>query len=349
MRWRGADLHPAAKYRFHPRYGWTMAPDGWRINGLLETGFRSPVMDPEDGGRPRVLILGDSFSVAVEQTWRRSFAGELDFELASRGGRVANLSAGGWGTSQEYRALLDEGLAWRPDVVVLQVFPYNDLCNNSMALAFTCSWQDYLRPYYVPTSEGIELTWLHPWRARARAWSRIFGLVEKQVHWRRLGSPGNSPAEFRLRTSEFTRANSKALGLGFEAKVYSLMPDSHQPEPVRAAWRTTEALIEGLYARLAERGIPLIAVVVPFSKTFGSEWQEFLERHKAPLEPDYGTRRTEAVFSRLGVPVVSVRERIEAEGLEPARLFNRVNRHLSAFGHQRVAAWIGEELEELGF
>ena len=125
------------------------------------------------------------------------------------------------------------------------------------------------------------------------------------------------------------------------------MPEAAQPDPVRAAWQTTEALFESLHARLQERDILLVAVVLPFSKTFGEEWREYRKKHRAPLRADYGTRRTEQAIARLGVPVISVRHEIEAEGLPPADLFNRLNRHLSAFGHRRVAAWISRELDRL--
>ncbi|MDH3402561.1 MAG: hypothetical protein OEP45_03010 [Acidobacteriota bacterium] len=343
----GVDPHPALHYRFHPRYGWTIDPALPDLDNLQPSGFRTPPPDPAAGSRtgPRVLLLGDSFTVAVELPWRRTFAGIMAADLDGRGGALASLAAGGWGTAQEYLALLAEGLAWKPDVVVLQVFPFNDVCNNGVAMAWTCSWQDHLRPYFVAGAGGLEPTWLHPLRGRARAASRLFGLLDRLAWARRLGPLGDTRADFVRRTREFTRRNGRRIGLEHEGQLYSLLPAASQPPAVRQAWEITEALFGAVHAELAGRGIPLIAVVIPFSKTFAPEWPAY-RRHRPPaMEPDHATRRSEAAFARLGVPVVSVRRRIEASGLVASELFNRRNRHLSAAGHRWTARWILDELE----
>lgn len=353
VRWRGTDLHPAAGYRFHPHYGWLEQPPPSRT-GFLPSGFRSPVLDPPskasnlaaDG--PRVLLLGDSFSIGIEQRWPNTFAGILAQRLGERGGRLANLSSGGWGTAQQYLALVAEGLPWQPDAVVLQVFPYNDLCNNGRALAFTCSWQDHLRPYAEATADGIEMTWLSPWAGRSRTVSRLFGLVERQLHWRGLGSPGQSRAEFNRRTRAFTRDRARRIGLEYHGYPYSLLPADEQPSVVRQAWEVTESLFTQTKRRLDEHNIPLIALVIPSSWTFDPKWEQFRERYRLPVQRDYGTAHSEAIFARLGVPVISMRQKIEGEGLDPGLLFNRVNLHLSASGHRHAAEWILAELKRIG-
>lgn len=347
VRGSGVDIHPAAKLQFHPRYGWTMDP-AWRLDGLKSSGFRTPDAVAQRGSGPRLLLLGDSFSVAVEQPWDSTFAGLLAAQVGPIGGSLLNLSSGGWGTAQQYLALMDEGLDWEPDVVVLQIFPFNDLCNNGIELAHTCSWQDHLRPYFVQGSGGLEPTWLEPWIGRARRRSRLVGLADRFVWSRRLGSPGESIEAFRARTREFTRENAKRLGLGHEGQVYSLLPSPEQPPAVRQAWDVTEALLAEIANELAARDIPLLAVVVPFSRSFEPDWQEYRRRRPAGIEADHGTRRTEAALMRLGVPTISVRGRIAEHGLVAADLYLRRNRHLNATGHRWVAEWILAALAELG-
>lgn len=348
LRLRDFDPHPAAKYRFHPRYGWTMDPAAWeRVDEIRPSGFRTPTPGPEPATSPRLLLLGDSFTVAVEQPWRRTFAGRLAASVEARGGSLRTLSAGGWGTGQEYLALIHEGLAWRPDAVVLQVFPFNDLCNNGLALANTCSWQDHLRPYFVPDGDGLRQTWLQPVRGRLRSRLLLVGLADRFLWWRRMGSPGDSAAAFRRRTNQFTRSNARAIGLEHEGTTYSLVPAAAQPEPVRQAWAATDTLLAAIAGELAQRDIPLVAVVIPFSKTFGAAWTDYRRRRPRAMEPDHDTRRTEAALHRLGVPVVSMRTLIAAHDLDASQLFNRRNRHLSGEGHRWVAAWIEAELEGL--
>lgn len=350
VRWLGADPHPALKYRFHSRYGWTMEPEFWRIDNLQPSGFRTPSADmsPKGSGEvgPRLLLVGDSFTAGVEQRWEATFAGILAAEMEARGGALESLAVGGWGTGQEYLALLEEGLAWEPDAVVLQVFPYNDVCNNGIDMAWTCSWQDHLRPYFVVTRNELRQRWLHPTRGRARAASRLFGLLDRVAWKRRVGPLGETPREFNRLTRDFTVANARRIGLEHRGQLYSLLPASRQPPPVRQAWEATEALFGAIHAELEERDIPLVAVVIPFDKSFEPEWTKFRRGKPEGLEPDHGTRRSEAAFTGLGVPVVSVRRRIEATGLEPGDFFNRSNRHLSTAGHRSTARWILEALSE---
>jgi hypothetical protein len=348
VRWRGTDPHPALKYRFHPRYGWTMEPEFWSIENLQPSGFRTPLPEASPGatreGGPRLLLLGDSFTAGVEQRWGATFAGILAAEMEARGGALESLAVGGWGTAQEYLALLEEGLAWRPDAVVLQVFPYNDVCNNGMAMAWTCSWQDHLRPYFVLAPGGLEHRWLQPLRGRIRAVSRLFGLADRLAWKRRVGPLGESPREFNRLTREFTDANARRIGLEHRGQLYSLLPAPRQPAAVRQAWEVTEALFAAIHAELEGRGIPLVAVVIPFAKSFEPQWTRFRRGKPEGLEPEHGTRRSEAALDRLGVPVVSVRRRIEAQGLVPSELFNSSNQHLSAEGHRWTARWILDAL-----
>lgn len=342
VRLRGVDLHPAAAYSFHPLYGWVQEPSPRREH-LPESGDGRAMAASSDARR--VLVLGDSFTYAVEHQRANTFAGLMAAEVTARGGSLLSLSSGGWGTAQEYLALMREGLDWQPDVVVLQVFPFNDLCNNSIALAHACSWQDHLRPYFVLGENGIEQTWLQPVRARLRSASRLVGLFDRYAWSRRMGSPGDSREEFRRRTMEFTRANARAIGLEHTAQTYTLFPATSQPQPIRQAWAITEALFAAIQNELEARGIRLVAVVIPFSRTFGTDWSEYRRRRPRVMERDHGTRHTEEIFARLGVPVVSLRRRIEENELVPAQLFNRGNRHLTRTGHRWTAQWILEELE----
>lgn len=124
-----ADIPGFGHVRYHTGRG------GFRLFGDTKT------------SKPKVLVLGDSFTEAVmvsdgETYYHRLAAARPDIEVFAIGGA-------GYGELQEYM-LLD---AWedtiRPDLVLLQIHP-NDLINNSHALESrsTTNNNQMTRPYW---------------------------------------------------------------------------------------------------------------------------------------------------------------------------------------------------------
>ncbi|HYE58354.1 MAG TPA: SGNH/GDSL hydrolase family protein, partial [Rhodothermales bacterium] len=94
-------------------------------------GFRIPAPRPEPrdtAGRPRLLILGDSFTEGLMVDAESTFAGQLERALAARGLRVTifNAGVGGWGPVQY--ALRARQLGDQPFAAVLVcLFVGNDV------------------------------------------------------------------------------------------------------------------------------------------------------------------------------------------------------------------------------
>lgn len=124
-----ADVPGFGRVRYHTGRG------GFRLFG-----------DPQTS-KPKVLVLGDSFTEAVmvsdgETYYHRLAAARPDIEVFAIGGA-------GYGELQEYM-LLDEWVdTIRPDLVLLQIHP-NDLINNSHALESrsTTNNNQMTRPYW---------------------------------------------------------------------------------------------------------------------------------------------------------------------------------------------------------
>lgn len=126
---RDGDVPGFGRVRYHTGRG------GFRLFG-----------DPKTS-KPKVLVLGDSFTEAVmvsdgETYYHRLAAARPDIEVFAIGGA-------GYGTLQEYM-LNNEWLETiRPDLVLLQIHP-NDLINNSHALESrsTTNNNQMTRPYW---------------------------------------------------------------------------------------------------------------------------------------------------------------------------------------------------------
>jgi lysophospholipase L1-like esterase len=86
-------------------------------------GFRDDEYPVERGERRRVLFLGDSLTLGWGVEKEETFEHRLEQALHARTPtEVINLGVGNYNTTQEVNLLIDKGLAYAPDAVVLFYF-----------------------------------------------------------------------------------------------------------------------------------------------------------------------------------------------------------------------------------
>lgn len=98
------------------------------INALGLRGKETTYNKPE--GVKRILILGDSYAFGLYVNNEETYPFLLEEELLKKGYKVEVLNAGyadGHDTDQEYVWLLNEGLKYHPDVIILGFFHGNDV------------------------------------------------------------------------------------------------------------------------------------------------------------------------------------------------------------------------------
>lgn len=145
----------------HPVLGWRGTADlkgSHRIENVTYNSFnRMGYHDREHSrakpeGTWRIAIVGDSFVQASEVTLDHHFATLLEKELNkrmrsfNRNVEIINFGVSGYSTAQELILLRNEVREYRPDIVVLMVYPGNDIIDNSYALSTTL--RD-MRPYFT--------------------------------------------------------------------------------------------------------------------------------------------------------------------------------------------------------
>ncbi len=346
----GYDLDIEKEMRFHPTLGWTMDAKASRIERVNSDGFRFPPVSREKPpGVRRALVLGDSFAAGTSFPYDYTLPGQLQGALERTGAswQVVSLSVGDWGNAQELIALREYGFAFEPDVVVLQLFPFNDLCNDGLELADTCSLRDYLRPYIATGPAGVETTYQNPWRAFFRRHSLLFGFAENRLLWRERRAQGLDPGNPKTQ-GEFFKANAARIGIPYGGALASLLPESAQSEPVKAGWETMGTILAEMKRELDSRSIPMVGLVIPYAWTLPPMWNDY-GRSLPGLQPDYDTARVEGFLSELGIPAVSARTRIvEGPWQSSDYFFLPLDAHLNAFGTATMAAWIVEEMRRLG-
>ena len=150
----------------HPRWGWRHQLNAHET--FVKLGFQTPIRINSKGLRERelsydkapgvfrVLVIGDSNVAGFEVEEDETFVRVTESILRERGYDVEFINAGhrGWGTDQSLLFLEDEGMKYRPDLV-LYFWSDNDLDDN---MTIHRPYRKYGKAYFaVAPSGGLEL------------------------------------------------------------------------------------------------------------------------------------------------------------------------------------------------
>ncbi len=143
---------------YHPKFGWKPRPNlrkasfdgvapvstnarGWR--NLRDFAFAKPA------GVKRMVVVGDSFTFGEQEEDEHIWPAVLQDTLPKWD--VINLGVHGYGTDQQLLVLQEEGVRYRPDVVVVGFFVHNIYRN-------TLRFRDYAKPRFVLDAGQLVLT-----------------------------------------------------------------------------------------------------------------------------------------------------------------------------------------------
>lgn len=203
-------------------------------------GFRDDKADVP-ANRPselRLIVLGDSFTVSGGVDYDRIYTSVLDKRLKETlpNANVINLAVGGYNIIQYDLVLQEVGLSLAPDVIVVAVFPFNDLSNDTYrgneadaAGKSTPSHTPWYKKLYVYQALLVKVEW------RLRAW------FQKPV----------------ASTPEMARAAQAAQAI--------------READARQNLEALERLVDSATAR----GLPVVVALLPNTDTFEQQRQDF--------------------------------------------------------------------------
>ncbi len=310
--------HPSLGMRYVPGAVWRFRHPEYSVEyAINEDGFRepaSPVSHPSSPGA-RLLLLGDSFTfgqgVAYEATWGAIAEGLL----RQRGvpSRLINAGVQGMDTRSELLLLRELGPRYRPEAVVVG-FLINDLYTN-------------ISLNTDPGADSGDADWS---RVRDEVFVRASG--GRTFHLLQLAR--------RIVTS------SDAL----YTKLYIAAPDRGEflRPPLSARPRrqlaVTEQLLKQLAAECRALNIPLVVLSIP------QQFQVLYRVTQGVQAGDIDVAFYDRYFADLGrragfTWVATLDALVEAE--DPARLYFRLDGHLSADGHAVVGGVLADALKPL--
>jgi hypothetical protein len=279
-------------------------------------GLRGPDAGPKPAGSLRILAIGDSFTFGVgarqEETW------PARLERRMRNVQVLNAGAPGFGVPDEVAWFEAYGVDLHPDVVVVAVFLANDLQDASPDQPKVAVVDGAL---VVPGETGGLRRWLY-------YHSHLFRLLKSSV------------LEGRVRSILGLKEPWARRELRAEFSLYA----PTLPEELRRGAESTDAAV----ARLASRGVPVVAVLIPsLPQVDPRRWTALLDQFgldPAGHDPRRPNRLFREIFERHGVPVLDLTDTFESAVREGRQIYYPIDQHLTPAGYDLMARTIGDFL-----
>jgi lysophospholipase L1-like esterase len=311
-------------------------------------------------GEFRVVVLGDSYTVAGQVPYEQDFTAVLEQRLHAEGNarvRVVNAGVGGYTTFNE-AGLFRENLGWlQPDLVLVAAFLGNDVAENVLA-----------------TYGGYRDAPEHP---DGVTWSRAAADLLAQSDAWFARNPPSAPAAppsrtARLRASasaawDQARAASRLLGTLFGDPIHAagvttapgaappareqrhlslasfewtILRDVPREEHLDAAWPLFGRYLRGIWLTAASVGAPTVMVAIP-------EMAQFDDQMRARVMADYRfaddevdwdqpQRRLQAQADQAGIPMLDLLPVFRSRP-DRADLYLRLDTHFTALGHAVTA------------
>ncbi|MCC6178084.1 MAG: hypothetical protein IT305_22510 [Chloroflexi bacterium] len=340
----------------HPVYGRFHVPsfDGWvktaeytsRVT-IDSRGLRGPERPyAKPANTHRILVLGDSFTEAVQVPEADAFVSRLETSLNARGsGRyeVLNGGVGGWGNGQELVYLLEEGYRYQPDLVVMLLYLGNDIFDNSWVLQGKP--KNPHEPYWVYDDDGTFAPMAFRTRKPEDVSPVVATLRERVMLWNVfetgvLEKLADADDDSELRANRFNL--NKMI-------VHATRPSERQDD----AWKVTLGILQRLRQTGEERGFRTALVIAPAQfQVYDADWGALLAANDLKAS-DWDASRPNAVLAahagEIGMPMLDLLPPLRAAAdASPVLLYYPYDKHWTSAGHAVAAQQIGAFLDAQG-
>jgi hypothetical protein len=328
----------------------------WQKATINARGFRGPdVAQMPSAGITRILMISDSNSFGSGVADSETLAVHLQKALGE-GYEVINFSAPAYSTVQQYVWLLEDGLALKPDLVLLGFTPINDIQTNYQPLQALYQ-RNSRRPYARLKADGayeIDNSYMQKFQAgnaKPKLWRRALDLfagpmvqaLAQHAYTMVRGGDGNDPNIW--------------LGMpyleAFEPK-YGKQDVVVYEELWSEAWRATQAIIRDMKNKSEGAGARF-AVFSHVAKIEGDSIYRDAVGAAYPdlkIEPGKAEKMLRSFGSESGIPVASysagIIESARDPVIRPQLYFSMGDEHLTAKGYAIAGPALAADLKAIG-
>lgn len=363
----------------HPILGWTLKPNSTFFRQTVDYQVRidsnslgyndvEHEVEPQKGTR-RILLLGDSFTEAGQVPFEQSMGRILQKELGRQNTEIINMGINAYGTAQAYLTLVERGISYRPDLVILLFCP-NDVGNNSRELMDSMHLgkpdiEQFGRPYFEIDPASDKLLLVKPDYERSLDWSN------KRRKWQRKKYESKSYIERLLLYSTLSkfikRYQDPRNGLKYKRDpnilfgpyLNDFLPEHGLGKISRAseyermwdtAWRVTCRLLGRIKQTCAKQGSGFLIVTVPVRRQVDPAIISRIKSRRPEFKFDFDlvNRRLKACAYEKGISFLDIlplfREVRREKGIT---LFHQIKDfHWNSRGHQVAASAVLERLRQ---
>jgi hypothetical protein len=364
LRLSGAQFEPQL-YAPNRERGWVLRP---RANGVVavETkqyvqinihGFRDQERSYEKPSETiRIAVLGNSWTEALQVALDKTYTVVLQQKLSQascfggEGVEVLNFGVAGYSTAQELLTLQQEVWKYRPDVVLLAIYPARDIANNLRELNNAMNPEQ--SPYFIFEGDNLVLD---------DSFRTLPVLQQRQIELQNI----RYDVVQRSRIMQAVSAMQRSLRIRFamaaakekaqQAVVDNLEYTIYAP-PARSdmqlAWRITEALFLAMRDEVAAHGAEFYIVtlatrpqVIPDPRK-----RDELRRKLGVADFEYADTRIREFGARQNISVINLApglstyaetNHVYLNGFNPA---NFGSGHWNETGHRLAGEAIAAEL-----
>lgn len=342
------DYDPDTLYRLRPHFLYSVSFKDNEENRLTwtlstsELGIRDREFGKKKENEYRIVTLGDSYTMGVGLEVEDTFQRQLEVLLREGDGdkevQVINCGVGAYAPWQERFLLQKVGFSLEPDLVILQLFPANDIEGAYLEIdrvlaAFSPQMIQFIRSYihYHQLPCFLDL-WIWHHSEIYRKWCR---LTQGQGYF--------SDVLADLRFLPFADCKIPIPAVDRNPFIEPCLRDWY-PE-LEEAWALYAKSIRGIQEDCQAYGIPLVAFVHGMNISLTPEfWETSNKNHpNTPYEMNKDIRLTQELFAEFAIPYVDITAALMAQ---PHRenLFYIHEGHFSPEGAKVVASTLADFL-----
>lgn len=241
----------------------------------------------------RIVVLGDSFieglAVPIESGFTQQLESLLQVEVKDRRVEVINLAVSGIGPAQYLRILERRGLGYKPDLVLMAVYPENDFWDSYYRLSGGPS-----KAFYELGTDGT-LQYIPPEASKITVKMRPYLRKSAFLNLLRQGLTLTS-LESRLGQLGVLQAPGVANAYSMDWGVYN----AALPDPWPDAYRTTLRTIDASRDVAKQHGAEFLAMTIGSVAMVEDRWDELFSNYPAAKTMTLDSHRPFSAIADLG-------------------------------------------------